>query len=53
VGLVRATLNAEGPFTGAAVPSFGKTIFDYDAGSVGAEAYRHLAKEILNRLEKA
>ena len=32
-------------------PSFGKTIFDYDAGSAGAEAYRHLAKEILNHLE--
>ena len=33
-------------------PSFGKTIFDYDAGSAGAEAYRHLAKEILNRMGK-
>lgn len=31
-------------------PSFGKTIFDYDAGSTGAEAYRELTKEVLTRL---
>lgn len=31
-------------------PSFGKTIFDYDAGSAGAEAYRELTKEVLHRL---
>ena len=30
-------------------PSFGKTIFDYDAGSVGAEGYRALVKEVLHR----
>lgn len=32
-------------------PSFGKTIFDYDAGSVGAECYRQLVGEVLRRLE--
>ena len=31
-------------------PSFGKTIFDYDAGSAGTEAYRELTKEVLHRL---
>lgn len=30
-------------------PSFGKTIFDFDAGSAGAEAYRALVKEVLHR----
>ena len=34
-------------------PSFGKTIFDYDAGSAGAEAYRELTKEVLRRMGKA
>jgi len=34
-------------------PSFGKTIFDYDAGSAGAEAYRELTKEVLHRLGRA
>ena len=31
-------------------PSFGKTIFDYDKGSAGAEAYRELTKEVLRRI---
>lgn len=30
-------------------PSFGKSIFDYDSRSVGAEAYRNVVKEILRR----
>ena len=30
-------------------PSFGKTIFQYDRGSAGAEAYRQLADEIIRR----
>jgi chromosome partitioning protein len=30
-------------------PSFGKTIFEYDASNPGATAYRHLAKEIIER----
>ena len=34
-------------------PSFGKTIFDYDAGSAGAEDYRALTKEVLGRIGKA
>lgn len=34
-------------------PSFGKTIFDYDAGSAGAEAYRELTGEVLRRVGKA
>ena len=34
-------------------PSFGKTIFDYDAGSAGAGAYRELVKEVLSRLKTA
>jgi len=34
-------------------PSFGKTVFDYAAGSAGAEAYRELTKEVLSRLKKA
>lgn len=33
-------------------PSFGKTIFDYDSRSVGAEAYRDLVKEILRRSKR-
>ncbi len=33
-------------------PSFGKTIFDYDKGSAGAEAYRQLTKEVLKRINK-
>ncbi|HXQ24734.1 MAG TPA: ParA family protein [Candidatus Acidoferrales bacterium] len=33
-------------------PSFGKTIFDYAAASTGAEAYRHLAAEVLQRCHK-
>lgn len=31
-------------------PSFGKTIFDYAAGSAGADAYRKLTREVLSRL---
>ena len=34
-------------------PSFGKSIFDYDNGSAGAEAYRELTKEVLQRMGKA
>ena len=34
-------------------PSFGKSIFDYDNGSSGAEAYRELTKEVLQRINKA
>lgn len=34
-------------------PSFGKSIFDYDKGSAGAEAYRELTKEVLQRIGKA
>lgn len=34
-------------------PSFGKTIFDYDGGSAGADGYRELTKEILSRLGTA
>ncbi|HYC70030.1 MAG TPA: ParA family protein [Opitutaceae bacterium] len=30
-------------------PSFGKTIFAYDPSSPGAEAYRHLGKEVAER----
>jgi chromosome partitioning protein len=30
-------------------PSFGKTIFDYDASNPGATAYRNLAKELIER----
>ncbi len=33
----------------AEAPSFGKTVFDYDSHSAGAEAYRALAEEILAR----
>ena len=33
-------------------PSFGKSIFDYDKGSAGAEAYRELTKEVLQRIAK-
>jgi len=34
-------------------PSFGKSIFAYDNGSAGAEAYRQLTKEVLQRINKA
>ena len=34
-------------------PSFGKSIFDYDNGSSGAEAYRELTKEVIQRINKA
>ncbi len=34
-------------------PSFGKSIFDYDKGSAGADAYRELTKEVLQRIGKA
>ena len=34
-------------------PSFGKTIFDYDKGSAGAEAYGQLTKEVLHRIKTA
>jgi chromosome partitioning protein len=30
-------------------PSFGKTIFAYDPTSPGSTAYRHLAKEVIER----
>ena len=30
-------------------PSYGKTILEYDTLSTGAEAYRHLAKEVESR----
>lgn len=33
-------------------PSFGKTIFAYDNGSAGAEAYRELTREVLQRINK-
>jgi chromosome partitioning protein len=33
-------------------PSFGKSIFDYDKGSAGAERYRQLTKEVLQRISK-
>jgi hypothetical protein len=33
-------------------PSFGKSIFDYDKGSTGAEAYRQLTKEVLQRIAR-
>ena len=33
-------------------PSFGKPIFDYDNGSTGAEAYRQLTKEVLQRIAR-
>ena len=33
-------------------PSFGKSIFDYDNGSSGAEAYRELTKEVIQRIRK-
>ncbi len=32
-------------------PSFGKTIFAYDAASPGATAYRNLAKEVIERFK--
>ena len=32
-------------------PSFGKTIFDYDKGSAGAEAYRQLVREVVERIK--
>jgi chromosome partitioning protein len=35
----------------AEAPSYGKTIFEYDATSRGAEAYRNLAEELVWRLE--
>ena len=31
-------------------PSFGKTVFDYDDGSAGADAYRKLVREVLDRM---
>ena len=31
-------------------PSFGKTIYDYDAGSAGCEYYRELTKEVLRHI---
>ena len=33
----------------AEAPSFGKTIFQYDWNSTGAEAYQSLAKEVIQR----
>ncbi|OYD15613.1 sporulation initiation inhibitor Soj [candidate division WOR-3 bacterium JGI_Cruoil_03_51_56] len=37
----------------AEAPSFGKTIFDYDGHSAGAQAYSSLADELLARYQKA
>ncbi|MGH8020509.1 MAG: ParA family protein [Opitutaceae bacterium] len=34
-------------------PSFGKTIFEYDATSPGASAYRNLSKEVIKRFDLA
>ena len=34
-------------------PSFGKTIFEYDASSPGSGAYRNLAKEVMQRFRLA
>lgn len=34
-------------------PSFGKAIFAYDNGSAGAEAYRELTREVIQRINKA
>ena len=31
-------------------PSFGKTIFDYDGRSAGAEAYKRLGREVIGRI---
>lgn len=36
----------------AEAPSFGKTIFQYDWNSVGAECYQALCKEIIQKLKK-
>ncbi|MEO0088732.1 MAG: ParA family protein, partial [candidate division WOR-3 bacterium] len=36
----------------AEAPSFGKTIFQYDITSLGAQAYLQLASEILNHQER-
>jgi chromosome partitioning protein len=33
-------------------PSYGKSIFDYDIRSHGAEAYSRLAKEVVNRIRQ-
>lgn len=33
-------------------PSFGKSIFDYDHAAAGAEAYRQLTKEVLQRITR-
>jgi len=33
-------------------PSFGKSIFDYDKRSAGAEAYRELTREVLRRIKR-
>jgi len=33
-------------------PSFGKSIFDYDKRSAGAEAYRELTKEVIQRIKR-
>jgi chromosome partitioning protein len=33
-------------------PSFGKTIFEYDRRSAGADAYLQLADEIINKARK-
>jgi len=36
----------------AEAPSYGRSIFDYDPESAGAEAYRLLAKEVISRVSK-
>jgi chromosome partitioning protein len=33
-------------------PSFGKTIYDYDRNSTGAEAYRSITKEVMKRVNR-
>ena len=35
----------------AEAPSFGKAIIDYDNNSLGADAYRNLAKEVLKKIK--
>ena len=34
----------------AEAPGYGRTIYQHDPGSIGANAYRQLAKEVINRL---
>jgi chromosome partitioning protein len=32
-------------------PSFGQSIFEYDPNSTGANAYRYLAEEVIERFD--